>query len=159
MTPLMQQVDLVIGNEEDAANVFGIGPGAAEATRGRVNPEAHREVARQLVEKLGVKMAAITLRESLSASDNAWSACLFDGKDFLVSRRYTIHVVDRVGAGDAFAAGLIYGLLTDKDHRDALEFAAAASCWKHSIIGDFNLATVAEVESLAAGDAAGRVRR
>jgi 2-dehydro-3-deoxygluconokinase len=159
MTPLMQHVDLVIGNEEDAANVFGIGPGAAEAARGRITPDAYHEVARQLVEKLGVKMVAITLRESLSASDNAWSACLFDGTDFRVSRRYTIHMVDRVGAGDAFAAGLIYGLLTDKDRRDALEFAAAASCWKHTMLGDFNIATVAEVESLAAGDAAGRVRR
>ena len=159
MTALMQYVDLVIGNEEDAASVFGIGPGAAEATRGRLNPEAYREVARQLVEKLGVRMVAITLRESLSASDNTWSACLFDGKAFLVSRRYTIHVVDRVGAGDAFAAGLIYGLLTDRERHDALEFAVAASCWKHTILGDFNFATIAEVESLAAGDAAGRVRR
>ncbi|HVP12175.1 MAG TPA: KHG/KDPG aldolase/sugar kinase fusion protein [Phycisphaerae bacterium] len=159
MAPLMQYVDLVICNEEDADNVFGIGPGAAEAARGRMNPEAYRQVAQQLVEKLGVKMAAITMRESLSASDNTWSACLFDGKDFHVSRRYSIHVVDRVGAGDAFAAGLIYGLLTDKDRRDALEFAVAASCWKHSILGDFNFATIAEVESLAAGDAAGRVRR
>lgn len=159
MTPLMQQVDLVIGNEEDAANVFGIGPGAAEAARGRLAPDAYREVAGRLVEKLGVKMVAITLRESLSASDNAWSACLFDGKHFHVSRRYTIHVVDRVGAGDAFAAGLIHGLLAEKDHRDALEFAVAASCWKHTILGDFNFATIAEVESLAAGDVAGRVRR
>jgi 2-dehydro-3-deoxygluconokinase len=159
MTPLMEHVDLVIGNEEDAANVFGFGPGAAEAARGRMNPEAYREVARQLVEKLGVKMVAITLRESLSASDNVWSACLFDGKDFHVSRRYSIHVVDRVGAGDAFAAGLIYGLLTDRDRRDALELAVAASCWKHTILGDFNFATIAEVESLAAGDATGRVRR
>lgn len=159
MTPLMQYVDLIIGNEEDAANVFGIGPGAAEAARGRVAPDAYHEVARQLVEKLGVKMVAITLRESLSASDNTWSACLFDGTDFRVSRRYTIHMVDRVGAGDAFAAGLIYGLLTEKNRHDALEFAAAASCWKHTVLGDFNIATVAEVESLAAGDAAGRVRR
>ena len=159
MTPLMRYVDLVIGNEEDAANVFGIGPGAAEATAGRVDPEAYRQVARRLVETLGVKLAAITLRESRSASENGWSACLFDGRDFHVSRRYTIHVVDRVGAGDAFAAGLIHGLLTDKPHCDALEFAVAASCWKHTMLGDFNIATIAEVESLAAGDAAGRVRR
>lgn len=159
MTPLVKQSDLLIGNEEDAASVFGIGPGAAEAARGRLNPEAYREVARQLVDRLGVKLAAITLRESHSASDNAWSACLFDGKAFHVSRHYPIHVVDRVGAGDAFAAGLIYGLLIGKGLRDTLEFAAAASCWKHTILGDFNYATIAEVESLAAGDASGRVRR
>lgn len=159
LTPLMQHVDLVIGNEEDAANVFGIEPSDADVAAGRVTPEAYRSVAQQLVVQLSVKMSAVTLRESLSASDNGWSACLFDGKDFHVSRRYTIHVVDRVGAGDAFAAGLIYGLLTEKPPRDALEFAVAASCWKHTILGDFNVATIAEVESLAAGDAAGRVRR
>ncbi len=159
LTPLMQHVDLVIGNEEDAANVFGIQPRDADAATGRVTPEAYRSVAQQLVAQLGVKMSTVTLRESLSASDNGWSACLFDGKDFHVSRRYTIHVVDRVGAGDAFAAGLIYGLLTEKPPRDALEFAVAASCWKHTILGDFNFATIAEVESLAAGNTAGRVRR
>lgn len=159
MTPLMRYVDVMITNEEDAANVFGIGPGAAEVARGRLNAEAYRDVARELVERLGVKMAAITLRESLSASDNAWSACLFDGKEFHVSRRHTIHVVDRVGAGDAFAAGLIYGLLSGKSRSDALEFAVASSCWKHTVLGDFNNATLAEVEALAAGDSAGRVRR
>ena len=159
MTPLMQYVDLVVGNEEDAANVFGIGPGTTEATTGQVNAEAYHPVARELIETLGVKLVAITLRESLSASDNGWFACLFDGQDFHVSRRYTIRVVDRVGAGDAFAAGLIYGLLADKPPRDALEFAVAASCWKHTMLGDFNIATIAEVESLAVGDGAGRVRR
>jgi 2-dehydro-3-deoxygluconokinase len=105
-------------------------------------------------------MLAVTLRESKSASNNGWSACLYDGKDFLLSRRYEIaNIVDRVGGGDSFAAGLIYGLNQLASHQEALEFAVAASCLKHSIPGDFNRFTVEEVEALVKGGGAGRVQR
>jgi 2-dehydro-3-deoxygluconokinase len=111
------------------------------------------------VERFTLKMAAITLRESHSASENTWSACLFDGKEFLRSRAHRIQLVDRVGGGDAFTAGLIYGLLTGKGSQEALEFGVAASCLKQTIFGDFNLVSVAEVESLASGQAGGRIKR
>jgi 2-dehydro-3-deoxygluconokinase len=159
LTPLMDYVNVLIGNEEDAGIVFGIGPGAVEVARGRLEPEAYREVTRQLVQRFRLWMAAVTLRESTSASDNTWSAYLHDGHGFHASKRYSIHVVDRVGAGDAFAAGLIYGLLSGRSEAEALEFAVAASCWKHTVSGDFNAATVAELDALAAGDTSGRVRR
>ncbi len=159
LTPLMNCVDILVGNEEDAASVFGFGPVADLTQTGRLDPQLYRDVTRQLVERFVLRMAAITLRESSSASENAWSACLYDGKEFHVSRRYAIPVVDRVGAGDAFAAGLIYGQLAGKSTADALEFAVAASCWKHTILGDLNLSTVQEVESLACGNVTGRVQR
>jgi 2-dehydro-3-deoxygluconokinase len=159
LTPLMSCVDILIGNEEDAANVFGIGPAVDLGRPNGLDPQSYRDVTRQLVERLRLRMAAITLRASTSASENAWSACLYDGKGFHVSRRYAIPVVDRVGAGDAFAAGLIYGQLTGKSAADTLEFAVAASCWKHTIVGDFNLSTVQEVESIAHGNVTGRVER
>ena len=159
MTPLMEHVDVVVCNEEDAEQVFGISAGTSDVSSARLDIEAYHDVARQLVQRFGLDMAAITLRESLSASDNVWSACLFDGKEFLQSKKYPIHVVDRVGGGDAFTAGLIYGLLGRKSARDALEFAAAASCLKQTVTGDFNLATVDEVNTLAKGDASGRIQR
>ncbi|HHY46477.1 MAG TPA: sugar kinase [Firmicutes bacterium] len=159
MTELMQYVDIAIGNEEDAEKVFGIKAVGSDVTRGELSQEGYCEVARELVRRFGFEKVAITLRESLSASDNNWSGMLYDGQDFYVSRKYRIHIVDRVGGGDAFAGALIYALLAGKDCRDAIEFAAAASCLKHSIIGDFNLVSLAEVQALAQGDASGRVQR
>jgi len=159
MTPLVEQVDVVVGNEEDAADVFGIEAGTTDVEQGELDFGAYEDVARQLVERFTLKMAAITLRESHSASENTWSACLFDGKEFLRSRAYRIQLVDRVGGGDAFTAGLIYGLLTGKSSQEALEFGVAASCLKQTIFGDFNLVSVAEVESLASGQAGGRIKR
>jgi 2-dehydro-3-deoxygluconokinase len=151
LTPLMQYVDIVLGNEDDAAQVFGLH--AADPA----DAEAYRRVAEELLARFALKIVAITLRESWSASDNRWSACLHDGHEFYVSQSYPIHVVDRVGSGDAFAAGLIYALHTGRSPWDALEFAVAASCLKHTIPGDFNLVSVAEVEALAAGAASGRI--
>ena len=149
----MPWVDILIGNEEDAGQVFGLWAGEP------LDAAAYRSVAEELLARFAVKTVAITLRESLSASDNRWSACLHDGREFYVSRSYPIHVVDRVGSGDAFAAGLIYALRAGRSHEDALEFAVAASCLKHTIPGDFNLVSVAEVEALAGGAATGRIRR
>jgi 2-dehydro-3-deoxygluconokinase len=159
MTPLVEQVDVVVGNEQDAADVFGIEAGTSDVERGELDFGAYEDVARQLVERFTLKMAAITLRESHSASENTWSACLFDGKKFLRSRAHRIQLVDRIGGGDAFTAGLIYGLLTGKSSQEALEFGVAASCLKQTILGDFNLVSVAEVESLATGKAGGRIKR
>ncbi|MGD2152381.1 MAG: KHG/KDPG aldolase/sugar kinase fusion protein [Gemmatimonadales bacterium] len=159
MTSLVGQVDVAVGNEEDAAIVFGISAGDTRVERGELDLEAYESVARQLVERFGLRMAAITLRESHSASENTWSACLHDGNQFLRSRSYHIQLVDRVGGGDAFTAGLIYGTSTDKSLQEALEFGVAASCLKQTITGDFNLVTVAEVEKLVAGEAAGRIKR
>ena len=116
-------------------------------------------MAKQLMDRFGLKKVAITLRESLSASDNNWSALLYNGQEFYRSRIYTIHIVDRVGGGDSFGGGLINGLLSGKGDQDALEFAVAASCLKHTVFGDYNLMSAAEVELLAKGDASGRVQR
>ena len=159
MTPLVEQADIVIANEDDAANVFGIGAGAVNSASGDVDVEAYAEIASALVERFGLKLAAITLRQSHSASVNGWSACLHDGSRFYQGRHYEIQVVDRVGTGDAFAAGLIYGCCTGKEPVEALEFALAASCWKHTIRGDFSIASVVEIEGLASGNTAGRVQR
>lgn len=159
MTPLMECVDVAIGNEQDAADVFGIEAGASDTEAGTLDISGYEHAARTLHERFGLKMAAITLRESLSASDNNWSACLFDGEEFFLSRKYAIHVVDRVGGGDAFSAGLIHGLLSAMSPAEALEFAVAASCLKQTIAGDFNRVTRNEVEALAGGDATGRIKR
>ncbi|MGD2122544.1 MAG: KHG/KDPG aldolase/sugar kinase fusion protein [Gemmatimonadota bacterium] len=159
MTPLVERVDLVVGNEEDASDVFGIRAGSTDVERGSLDFSAYEEVTRALVERFDLRMAAITLRESHSASENSWSACLFDGTSFLRSASHRIKLVDRVGGGDAFTAGLIYGLLSGKEAQAALEFGVAASCLKQTITGDFNLVTVSEVEALAGGSASGRIRR
>ncbi|HHU50646.1 MAG TPA: sugar kinase [Firmicutes bacterium] len=159
MSGLMEYVDVVIGNEEDAEKVFGIKAAATDVTTGRLNEEGYREVAQKLADCFGLEKVAITLRESLSASDNNWSALLYDGREYFRSRIYEVHIVDRVGGGDSFAGGLIYALLSGKSAKEALEFAVAASCLKHTIFGDFNLVSVEEVENLAAGDASGRVQR
>jgi 2-dehydro-3-deoxygluconokinase len=157
--PLLAHVDCLIGNEEDAKDVLGITAERTDVRGGHIEHAAYESVARQIRGRYGCGRVAITLRESESASINHWSACLLDGDRFHLSRRYTIHVVDRVGAGDAFCGGLIAALLDSRSAADALEFAVAASCLKHSIPGDFNKVTKEEVMALCAGDASGRVVR
>ena len=157
--PLLKQVDLLIGNEEDAEDVLGIAAEKTDVRTGQVDRSAYEGVARGIRQEFGSRMVAITLRESESASVNHWSGCLLAGEEFYLSRRYTIQVVDRVGAGDAFCGGLIAGLLDKMPPQDALEFAVAASCLKHSIPGDFNKVSKAEVLKLCRGDASGRVVR
>ncbi|OPZ65319.1 MAG: 2-dehydro-3-deoxygluconokinase [Firmicutes bacterium ADurb.Bin506] len=159
MSELMGYVDVLIGNEEDAESVFGIKATGSDVTRGEVSAEAYVEVARKLVERFDFERVAITLRESRSASDNGWAGMLYDGATAHVSRKYDVHIVDRVGGGDAFAGGLIYALLSGMQDQEAVEFAAAASCLKHSIVGDVNLVSVDEVKALAGGDKSGRVQR
>jgi 2-dehydro-3-deoxygluconokinase len=163
MAELCQYVDLCIANEEDAADVFGIQASSTDISTGKLNAEAYIDVAKQLASRFPFKQVAITLRESISASDNNWSAMLYTGKGgqdgAYFSRKYAMHIVDRVGGGDSFAAGLIYGNVTGMDPQAALEFAVAASCLKHTIEGDYNLVSVAEVKKLAGGDASGRVLR
>ncbi len=159
MSGLMPYVDVVIGNEEDAETVFGIKAAQTDITSGELSQEGYKDVARQLVEKFGFKKVAITLRESLSASVNGWSAMLYDGKDYYFSKKYMINIVDRVGGGDSFGAGLIYSLMEGYKDEEAINFAVAASCLKHTIEGDFNLVSVDEVKNLAKGDGSGRVQR
>jgi 2-dehydro-3-deoxygluconokinase len=157
--PLLKNVDLLIGNEEDAKDVLGIAAEKTDVRSGQVDRSAYEGVARRIRDEYGPRMVAITLRESESASVNHWSGCLLEGDDFYLSRRHTIQVVDRVGAGDAFCGGLIAALLDRMRPPDALEFAVAASCLKHSIPGDFNKVSKAEVLKLCRGDASGRVVR
>ena len=159
MTGLMEWVDVAIGNEEDAEKVFGIKAEGSDVEGGHVAAEGYEQVARTLAERFDLKSVAITLRESRSADENGWSAMLLHDGKVHVSKKYDINIVDRVGGGDSFAAGLIYGLFTGRVAQEALEFAVAASCLKHSIGGDFNLVSVSEVEALVKGDASGRVQR
>lgn len=159
MTKLMEYVDICISNEEDAFDVFGIKAGDSDASKGIIEEESYKEVARKLVERFGLKYAAITMRSSKSANDNDWQALLSDGNNFYLSEKYSIHIVDRVGGGDSFAAGLIYSLINGKEPAEAVSFATAASCLKQTIEGDFNRVTVAEVEKLMKGDSTGRVKR
>lgn len=159
MGKLMEYVDVIIANEEDAEKVFGIKATGTDVTTGKISDEGYKDVARQLTERFGAKKVAITLRESISASVNNWAAMLYDGKDFYKSKKYNINIVDRVGGGDSFGGGLIYALLNDYSMQDTIEFAVAASCLKHSIEGDFNLVSVKEVQALAGGDGSGRVQR
>ncbi|WMC91162.1 sugar kinase [Kineothrix sp. MB12-C1] len=159
MGELCQYVDVCIANEEDAGDVFGIKAADTDVTTGKVNHEGYKEVARELADRFGFKKVAITLRESLSANDNNWAAMLYCGGEYYFSKKYTMHIVDRVGGGDSFGAGLIYASLSDMDPQESIEFAVAASCLKHSIEGDFNQVSVGEVKKLAGGDASGRVQR
>lgn len=159
MSGLMEKVDICIGNEEDAEKVFGIQAEGAEVTGGKIDHKRYVDVAKKLTDQFGFKGVAITLRESLSASHNGWSGLYFSGGEAFFSRRYEIQIVDRIGGGDAFAAGLIYALGKKKSPSAAIEFAVAASCLKHSISGDYNLVGLAEVEALLAGDGSGRVQR
>ena len=159
MGALVPLVDICIANEEDASDVFGIKAKNSDIGAGALDHEGYREVAKTLADKFGFKKTAITLRESLSANDNNWAGMLYDGKEYCFSRKYAIHIVDRVGGGDSFGAGLIYGCLKGWNNQETLEFAVAASCLKHSIEGDYNLVSAEEVKKLAAGDASGRVQR
>lgn len=159
MTRLMQYVDVCIGNEEDAHLTLGFKPGKTDVTSGELELAGYKDIFKQMIDKFGFKYVISSLRESHSASDNGWSACAFDGNEFYHSRKYEIRIVDRVGGGDSFASGVIYGLLEGKNFKDALEFGVAASALKHTIHGDFNLVTVEEVETLLKGDASGRVQR
>lgn len=159
MSEICKYVDICIANEEDAACVFGIKAENTDVTSGKLNKEGYVEVARKLIEKFDFSYVAITLRESLSANDNKWAAMLFDGDKAFFSKSYNVHIVDRVGGGDSFGAGLIYSFMSGKDKQEIIEFATAASCLKHSIEGDFNYVSVEEVEKLAGGDGSGRVQR
>jgi 2-dehydro-3-deoxygluconokinase len=159
MSGLMPYVDLCIANEEDAEKVFGIKATDTDISSGKLSHEGYKTVVRQLKDKFGFQKVAITLRGSISASDNNWAAMYFDGNDFFFSKNYPIHIVDRVGGGDSFGAGLIYALLNQYSQQEVIEFAVAASCLKHSIEGDFNQVTLAEVSSLMKGDGSGRVQR
>ncbi len=159
ITKLTPYIDVCIANEEDAEKVFGIKANNTDITGGKISYDGYKQVAEKLVQKYGFKMVATTLRESISASDNNWSAMLYDGKEFYFSKKYNVHIVDRVGGGDSFGAGLIYSQLNNFSQQEAIEFAVAASCLKHTIEGDFNLMSVAEVKALAGGDASGRVQR
>jgi 2-dehydro-3-deoxygluconokinase len=161
MRPLMKRVDVVVANEEDIQSVLGLHVPDTDVTSGQLNLAGYRQVAEQLTREFGPTTVAITLRESLSASDNGWSAALWDAKAkaFHHSQHYTVRLVDRIGGGDSFAAGLIYGLVTGRAPEAALRFAVAASALKQTIPGDFNRVSVAEVDALAKGDASGRVQR
>jgi len=159
MTNLMQYVDVCIGNEEDAEKVLGFKPGNTDVTQGELELEGYKDIFRQMKDQFNFKYVVTTLRESHSASDNGWSALIYDGNEFYHSKKYDIRIVDRVGGGDSFAGGLIYGLLSGKDFKLALEFAVGASALKHTVPGDFNLVSVEEVETLIKGDASGRVQR
>jgi 2-dehydro-3-deoxygluconokinase len=159
MGKLMPYVDLCIANEEDAADVFGIHAKNSDVNSGSISHEGYKEVAKALTDRFKFKKAAITLRESISANDNNWAAMYYCGNEFYFSKKYAVHIVDRVGGGDSFSAGLIYANLKGFDPQESVEFAAAASCLKHSIEGDFNQVSVDEVQKLAAGDASGRVQR
>ena len=161
MTDLCQYVDVCISNEEDAKDVFGIEAEATDIYAGSLNHEGYKSVAKQLADKFSFEMVAITLRESHSAFDNGWSAMLYNvaRNEYCFSRKYNLHIIDRVGGGDSFGGGLIYGLISGKDTQAAVEFAVAASALKHSIAGDYNMVTVAEVEKLAGGDGSGRIQR
>ena len=161
MATLMPYVDVVIANEADADDVFGIRAEGSDVEGGSISKDGYVSVARQLCERFGCKKAAITLRESISASENNWSGMLYDAssRQACFSPVYHIQIVDRVGGGDSFGAGLIYAMLHGEDDQRAVNFAVAASCLKHTIEHDFNLVSVDEVNSLAAGNATGRIQR
>lgn len=159
MSKLVPFVDVCIANEEDAKDVFGIEAEGTDINAGKLNRDGYVSVARQLSERFGCESVAITLRGSISANDNDWAAMLYTQGKAYFSPTYRVHIVDRVGGGDSFGGGLIYALLSGKAPQDAVNFAVAASCLKHSIEQDFNLVSPAEVEALAAGNASGRVQR
>ncbi len=161
MTDLCQYVDVCISNEEDAKDVFGIEAEATNIYGGQLNHEGYKSVAKQLADKFGFEKVAITLRESHSASDNGWSAMLYDvaSDEYCFSKKYELRIIDRVGGGDSFGGGLIYALLNGYSTQAAVEFAVAASALKHTIEGDYNMMTVSEVEKLAGGDGSGRIQR
>ena len=159
MAQFMPYVDVCIANEEDAEKVFGIKAPDTDVTSASLSHEGYKDVARQLTERFGFKAVAITLRGSISASDNTWAAMLFIEGNYHFSREYPVHIVDRVGGGDSFAGGLIYAMQNKMPPQQALEFAVANSCLKHTVEGDHNHVSLAEVKALMAGDGSGRVQR
>ena len=159
MGELCNYVDYCIANEEDAKDVFGIEADNTDIYGGKLDRDGYISVAKKLTDRFNFKGVAITLRESKSANDNDWSGMLYTDGKAVFSKKYSIHIVDRVGGGDSFGGGLIYSLLNGYDAQSAIEFAIAASCLKHSIEGDYNLVSKKEVETLAGGDASGRVQR
>lgn len=159
MRPLMQYVDVCIGNEEDLALSLGFVSDKIDVTKGHLDLDAYREILKEARAEFGFDKICCTLRESHSASDNGWSAILYNGNDFVTSKKYELRIIDRVGGGDSFASGLICGLLDKPNDQEAIEFATAASALKHTILGDFNQVSKEEVEALAGGDGSGRVQR
>lgn len=159
MSGLMPYVDVLIANEDDAADVFGIHAPESNTTAGELHLDGYRYVAKELADRFSFAKVAITLRESVSASCNHWSALLYDGEQLYTSKKYTMQIVDRVGGGDSFCGGLIYSLTEGYSSQEALEFAVAASCLKHSVEGDFNTVSVEDVKALMGGDGSGRVQR
>ena len=159
MAKLVPYVDVCIANEADAADVFGIRAEGTDVDSGKLNKDGYVSVAKQLADRFGCRQVAITLRTSLSATDNLWSGMLWTPEGACFAPEYKVHIVDRVGGGDSFGGGLIYALASGYGTQDAIDFAVAASCLKHTIEHDFNLVSVAEVKSLAAGNASGRVQR
>jgi 2-dehydro-3-deoxygluconokinase len=159
MSDLMQFVDICIGNEEDASDVFGITAEGCNIQTGALDREKYETVGHKLIERFGFKTVAITLRESVSASSNYWSGLLMEKNECVFSNRYNIQIVDRVGSGDSFSAGIIYSLMNEYTLQNAIDFAVAASCLKHSIEGDFNLISFEEVQQLVDGNSSGRIRR
>ena len=159
MRPLMLYVDVCIGNEEDAEKCLGFKP-ASDVESGKTEANGYKDIFSKMQKEFNFKYVISTLRESFSASNNGWKAMIYDGKEFYISRRYEITpIVDRVGGGDSFSAGIIHGLVNKMSQKDALEFAVAASALKHTIPGDVNMVSVQEVESLVAGHTNGRVDR
>lgn len=159
MTRLCQYVDVCIGNEEDAETTLGFVSKGTDVTKGELNLDGYKDVFQQMKAKFGFKYIASTLRESHSASDNGWSALVYDGSSFYHTRQYEVRIVDRVGSGDSFASGFIYGLVSGMPMKEAAEFGVAASALKHTIPGDLNHATLKEVKDLMEGDGSGRVQR
>lgn len=159
MTRLCKYVDVCIGNEEDADTTLGFKAKGTDVTKGELNLDGYKDVFHQMKEKFGFKYIASTLRESHSASDNGWSALVYDGSEFYHTKSYEVRIVDRVGSGDSFASGFIYGLVTGMPMADAAEFGVAASALKHTIPGDLNHATLGDVKELMKGDGSGRVQR
>ena len=159
MTKLMPYIDVCIANEEDAEKVLGISAKDTDVSTGKLSKEGYKGVAEEICRKYGCKTVAITLRSSISANDNDWAAMLYTGGQFYFSKTYHIHLWDRVGGGDSFGAGLIYGTSQGYEPQQCIEFAVAASCLKQTIQGDFNRVSVAEVETLMKGDGSGRVQR
>ena len=159
MGEVCKYVDYCIANEEDAKDVFGIEADNTDINTGKLDRNGYISVAKKLTEKFNFKGVAITLRESLSANDNNWSGMLYTNGEAVFSKKYAMHIVDRVGGGDSFGGGLIYSLLSGYDAQKAIEFAVAASCLKHSVEGDYNIVSVLEVEALLSGNASGRVQR
>jgi len=159
MSELCQFVDVCIGNEEDAETCLGFKAAHSDITKGELNLDGYKDVFNQMQAKFNFKFIASSLRESYSASDNGWSALVYDGKAFHHTKKYSVRIIDRVGSGDSFASGLIYGLVTGMSTVDAAEFGVAASALKHTIPGDLNHATLSDVKELMKGDGSGRVQR